>query len=89
MQRANTHLRVYCADPGEQPIGFEPSRAINTNGASYHFFRSFKSSGRIFNLHAACSKWRHLQASDEPVMNLNFAFACMIVVSFTIALVHT
>lgn len=26
---------------------------------------------------------------DEHFMNLNFAFACMIVVSFTIALVHT
>jgi hypothetical protein len=31
----------------------------------------------------------HLPAPDEPFMNLNFAFACMIVVSFTIALVHT
>jgi hypothetical protein len=28
-------------------------------------------------------------APDENVMNINFAFACMIVVSFTIALVHT
>jgi hypothetical protein len=27
--------------------------------------------------------------SDGNVMNLNFAFVCMIVVSFTIALVHT
>nr|WP_180206956.1 hypothetical protein [Pseudomonas sp. SbOxS1]NYU07298.1 hypothetical protein [Pseudomonas sp. SbOxS1] len=27
--------------------------------------------------------------SDGNDMNLNFAFACMIVVSFTIALVHT
>jgi hypothetical protein len=26
---------------------------------------------------------------DKHFMNLNFAFACMIVVSFTIALVHT
>ncbi|CAI8747672.1 hypothetical protein EMIT0P218_150015 [Pseudomonas sp. IT-P218] len=26
---------------------------------------------------------------SEQVMNINFAFACMIVVSFTIALVHT
>jgi hypothetical protein len=26
---------------------------------------------------------------DEHFMNLNFAFVCMIVVSFTIALVHT
>ncbi|MBZ9781545.1 hypothetical protein K9857_08270 [Pseudomonas sp. REP124] len=26
---------------------------------------------------------------DGVAMNLNFAFACMIVVSFTIALVHT
>ncbi|WP_239499361.1 hypothetical protein [Pseudomonas putida] len=26
---------------------------------------------------------------DDNFMNLNFAFACMIVVSFTIALVHT
>jgi hypothetical protein len=28
-------------------------------------------------------------APEEHFMNLNFAFACMIVVSFTIALVHT
>ncbi|EJN27366.1 hypothetical protein PMI35_03470 [Pseudomonas sp. GM78] len=27
--------------------------------------------------------------TDGNDMNLNFAFACMIVVSFTIALVHT
>jgi hypothetical protein len=27
--------------------------------------------------------------SETNVMNINFAFACMIVVSFTIALVHT
>lgn len=27
--------------------------------------------------------------ADGKFMNLNFAFACMIVVSFTIALVHT
>jgi hypothetical protein len=26
---------------------------------------------------------------DGNAMNINFAFACMIVVSFTIALVHT
>ncbi|KPG82641.1 hypothetical protein AEQ63_12020 [Pseudomonas sp. RIT-PI-o] len=29
-----------------------------------------------------------LKAQDEPPMNLNFAFACMIVVSFAIALGH-
>ncbi|UST56927.1 hypothetical protein NF672_15865 [Pseudomonas moraviensis] len=29
-----------------------------------------------------------LKAQDEPPMNLNFAFACMIVLSFAIALGH-
>jgi hypothetical protein len=29
-----------------------------------------------------------LKAQDEQLMNLNFAFACMVVVSFAIALGH-
>lgn len=42
-----------------------------------------------FSLPCVCSEWPHSKkAQDEQLMNLNFAFACMIVVSFAIALGH-
>jgi hypothetical protein len=55
----------------------------------YQSFRSLESTTRIFSLLSTCSEWSHFKkAQDEHLMNLNFAFACMIVVSFAIALGH-
>jgi len=60
-----------------------------TQTGGYQLFRSLESTCRIFSLHSACSEWPHFKkAQDEQLMNLNFAFACMIVVSFAIALGH-
>ncbi|KAB0513317.1 hypothetical protein F7R05_14815 [Pseudomonas koreensis] len=60
-----------------------------TQSSRYQLFRSLESTRRFFSLQCACSEWPHFKkAQDEQRMNLNFAFACMIVVSFAIALGH-
>jgi hypothetical protein len=60
-----------------------------TQTGRYQLFRSLESTCRIFSLPCVCSEWPHSKkAQDEQLMNLNFAFACMIVVSFAIALGH-
>ncbi|WP_077046334.1 hypothetical protein [Pseudomonas sp. KK4] len=45
--------------------------------------------GEFFICTAAVQNGAINTVPDGNFMNLNFAFACMIVVSFTIALVHT
>ncbi|WP_222834507.1 hypothetical protein [Pseudomonas sp. SC3(2021)] len=42
-----------------------------------------------FSFDPTPAEWPHFQKDqDEHPMNLNFAFACMVVVSFAIALGH-
>jgi hypothetical protein len=60
-----------------------------TQTSGYQLFRSLESTRRIFSSLSACPQWLHFnKAQDEHLMNLNFAFACMIVVSFAVALGH-
>lgn len=61
----------------------------NTNAAAINCFDHWNQQGEFFLCRAPVHNGLTLKtAQDEHPMNLNFAFACMIVVSFAVALVH-
>jgi hypothetical protein len=67
----------------------ELSQANRQTQRRYQWLRSLESQSRIFSFDRPPAEWPHFQKDqDEHPMNLNFAFACMVVVSFAIALGH-